>query len=63
MALLAAVGAGIYSSVPEACKAVIKPERVQEPIPENSEQYEKVYRLYVKLYPAMKENFRELAQL
>lgn len=63
VALLAAVGAGIYSSVPEACKAVIKPERVQEPIPENSEQYEKVYRLYVKLYPAMRENFRELAQL
>lgn len=63
VALLAAVGAGIYSSVPEACKAVIKPEKIQEPIAENSAKYEKVYALYKKLYPAMKANFDELASL
>ena len=63
VALLAAVGAGIYSSVPEACKAAIKPEKIQEPIAENSAKYEKVYALYKKLYPAMKANFDELASL
>jgi len=63
VALLAAVGAGLYSSVPEACNAVIKPERVQEPIGENSAKYEKVYELYKKLYPRFKASFEELAQL
>lgn len=63
VALLAAVGAGIYSSVPEACKAVIKPEKIQDPIAENTAAYEKVYSLYRKLYPAMKDCFKELAQL
>ena len=63
VALLAAVGTGIYSSVPEACKAVIKEDKIQKPIPENSEKYEKVYALYKKLYPAMKQTCEELAQL
>ena len=63
VALLAAVGAGIYKSVPEACRAVIKPEKIQEPIAENSAEYEKVYAMYRKLYPAMKQSFAELAQM
>lgn len=63
VALLAAVGAGIYSSVPEACRAVIKTDKVQEPIEDNSRQYEKVYEMYRKLYPAMKQCFAELSQL
>jgi len=62
-ALLAAVGAGLYKSVPEACKAVIEPERVQEPIPANTASYEKVYALYKKLYPAMKESYKALSEL
>ena len=63
VALLAAVGAGIYKSVPEACRAVIKPEKIQEPIAENTAEYEKVYAMYRKLYPAMKQSFAELAQM
>ncbi len=63
VALLAAVGAGIYSSVPEACRAVIKADKVQEPVEENTRQYEKVYEMYRKLYPAMKQCFNELAEL
>lgn len=63
VALLAAVGAGIYSSVPEACKAVILPDKVQNPIEENSREYERVYAVYRKLYPAMKSCFDELAAL
>ncbi|MDR0222701.1 MAG: xylulokinase [Oscillospiraceae bacterium] len=62
-ALLAAVGTGIYKSVPEACKAVVKPERVQEPIAENTGKYEKAYSLYKSLYPAVKDGYRALAEL
>lgn len=63
VALLAAVGAGLYSSVPEACRAVILPDKVQNPIEENIGRYEKVYALYRKLYPAMKGCFDELADI
>lgn len=63
VALLAAVGAGIYSSVPEACRAVIKPEKIQEPVEENTREYEKVYAMYRRLYPAMKQSFAELAEM
>ena len=63
VALLAAVGAGIYSSVPEACKAVILPDKIQEPVAENTAEYEKVYAVYKKLYPAMKSCFDDLAAL
>ena len=62
-ALLAAVGAGIYSSVPEACKAVVVSDKIQEPITANSGEYEEVYSVYKKLYPAMKTCFDELAAL
>ncbi len=63
VALLAAVGAGIYSSVPEACRAVIKTDKVQEPIESNTLEYNKVYEMYRKLYPAMKQCFAELSEM
>lgn len=63
VALLAAVGAGIYSSVPEACKAVIKVNKVQEPNEENVPEYEKYYKLYTEIYPALKDKFAKLSTL
>ncbi|NLZ46096.1 MAG: xylulokinase [Clostridiales bacterium] len=63
VALLASVGAGIYSSVPEACGAVIKTDKTQEPIAENVPEYEKFYNLYTEIYPALKAQFKKLAQL
>ncbi len=63
VALLAAVGAGIYSSVPEACRAVIKADKIQEPIEDNTRRYNKVYEMYRKLYPAMKQCFAELSEM
>jgi xylulokinase len=62
-ALLAAVGVGLYSSVAQACAAVIKPEQIQEPVDDNTDKYEKVYSLYKKLYPVLKGSFDELAKL
>ena len=63
VALLAGVGAGVYASVPEACDAVIKADRVQSPIPENTAKYAPYYQLYTALYPAMKASFAQLGNL
>ena len=62
-AILAAVGAKLYASVPEACGAIIKIDREQDPINENICKYERAYAMYRKLYPAMKDVFAELAEL
>ena len=63
VALLAAVGAGIYSSVPEACHAVVKTDKIQHPDAQRSAEYEKFYQLYVEIYPALKAQFAKLAAL
>lgn len=62
-AILAGVGAGLYPSVQEACERLVKVNPPQEPIGENVPKYEKLYRIYTGLYPALKDNFRQLAQL
>lgn len=63
VAILAGVGAGLYSSVPEACHAIIKTDKVQEPIPEDVPKYEEFYQLYTEIYPALKAEFKKLAAL
>ena len=63
VALLAAVGTGLYSSVPEACREVVKTDKIQEPIAENIKPYDDCYRLYTEIYPALKESFKKLAEL
>ncbi len=63
VALLAAVGAGLYSSVPEACKAVCAVDKVQNPVVENVPQYEEYYKLYTEIYPALKNAYKKLAVL
>ena len=63
VAILASVGAGIYSSVPEACREIVKTDKVQRPVAENVPEYEKYYRLYREIYPALKEQFARLAAL
>ena len=63
VAILAAVGTGIYKTVQEACKEVIKTNPAQNPIPENSAEYEKFYKIYTSLYPSLKENYAKLASL
>ncbi|MBQ2265516.1 MAG: xylulokinase [Oscillospiraceae bacterium] len=61
--ILAAVGAGMYKSVPEACDAIIHTANVQEPVAENVPEYEKYYQLYREIYLALKEQFQKLAVL
>ncbi|MDE5581371.1 MAG: xylulokinase [Treponemataceae bacterium] len=63
VAILAGAGTGVYSSVQDGCAAVIKTNRPQNPISQNSAEYEKFYNIYRALYPALKNNFSELAKL
>lgn len=63
VAILAAVGAGIYKSVPEACKILVKTNPPQEPIEANIKAYEAYYNIYRGLYPVLKDNFKALAQV
>jgi len=62
-AILAGVGVGLYPSVAEACKRIIKTNPAQEPIAENTRRYEQYYDLYCDLYPTMKDSFAKLAEL
>jgi len=63
VALLAAVGAGIYDSVVEACEQTICVTGRQQPIEENKHTYEDFYSLYTSLYPALKDKFSRVAQI
>ena len=63
VAILASVGAGLYPSVQEACRQMIKVNPAQDPIAENVPKYAKVYAIYQKLYTANRELFKELGGL
>ena len=63
VAILAGVGAGLYPSVEEACRAMIHVNAPQLPIAENQPKYAAVYEVYKQLYPANKELFKALAAL
>jgi xylulokinase len=63
VALLAAVGVGLYSTVAEACQQTLRVTETLHPIPEHSRQYEQFYRIYTSLYPALKDKFHEVAAL
>lgn len=60
VAVLAAVGAGIYDTVPEACKHMthIKKEQIS-PNAEHTGEYRKYQTIYTKLYADLKETFKQ----
>ncbi len=53
-ALLAMVGTGAFSSVQEACRATIVEVESLQPRPVESEQYQKLHRVFQAIYPALK---------
>lgn len=61
VALLAGVGTGIYSSVPEACDAVIKVKTRQAADFDMNTTYSKFYKIYSQLYNSLKQDFKDLA--
>ena len=63
VAILAGVGAGLYSSVQEACRRFVRINPAQEPSAESSREYERYYQLYRGLYPALRDSYKVLAEL
>ena len=62
-AILAGVGAGVYSSVPEAVEHLVIPEREVGPDSTGAQTYARSRSLYKKLYPSLKDRFAELTEL
>jgi len=62
-AILAGVGAGVYTSIAEASDSIISVERVVEPNPTWRDTYVELYTIYRGLYPALKESFDRLATM
>jgi xylulokinase len=63
VALLAAVGTGQYKDIREACKAGISVTRTIRPAAKAKRRYAELYGEYVRLYPALKEEFQRIAEL
>ena len=61
-AILAMVGCGLYHSVQAACDALVSVTDSVYPDPELQTKYEQRYRNFRKLYPALKDTFRELKE-
>jgi xylulokinase len=59
-ALLAGVGAGVWTDVLAACNACVKITGSTLPVSSQVDAYRKSYALYQELYPALKSNFGEM---
>ncbi|MGQ9729687.1 MAG: xylulokinase [Candidatus Zipacnadales bacterium] len=62
-ALLAGVGTGVWSTVPEACHAAIRVVETLEPHPDHVSFYNRGYLVYQSLYHLLKDSFDQLAEL
>ena len=62
-AILAAVGAGFYESVPAACERMVAVTGRTVPLRQNYELYKGFYEIYRELYPALAPAFRRLGEM
>ena len=63
VALLAQVGTGGFSSVPEACDATIRTVDSTSVDPKVKDFYDRAYRIYGKLYRDLRESFGQISEL
>ena len=63
VAILAGVASGVYSSVQEACGALVKESKSLMPDGANTAKYAGMYKLYTELYPALKNSYKALAKI
>jgi xylulokinase len=63
VALLAAVGAGVYDTVPQACQAVITTGPNLLPDQMAGKDYALLHKVYQNLYTALKPSFDDIARL
>ncbi len=63
VALLAGVGTGVYPSVADACRSVIKVASTTKSDPEAKKSYDGFYPVYQSLYQSLKGDFDAVAKL
>lgn len=63
VALLAAVGAGVYSNIQQACNAVIKETSVTPVQNKIKREYDKRFPIYQRLYQSLKRDFEDISNL
>jgi len=61
-ALLAGVGAGVWSTVDEACSDTIRIKETVEPQKESTARYDDMFSLYKQLYPALRQTSHALSR-
>ena len=59
-AMLAMVGTGAYKNVRECCDGLISVKETVKPDPEIAARYESQYQKYKKIYPCVKELYKDL---
>ncbi|MDD5017858.1 MAG: FGGY family carbohydrate kinase [Eubacteriales bacterium] len=52
-AIIGAYGVGLFSSIPDAVKEIIRVKKQYEPIPKNVRLYEELYDVYVSVYEGL----------
>jgi xylulokinase len=63
VALLAAVGAGEFKDIAEACDATVKTTGQTKPVASALKYYEKAFPEYQQLYRSLRPDFRTIAEL
>ncbi|HEX4414396.1 MAG TPA: xylulokinase [Lacipirellulaceae bacterium] len=63
VALLAAVGAGEFKDVPEACEATVKTTGQTKPAAAARKAYDRGFPVYQELYRSLREEFKKIAAL
>ncbi len=64
VAILAAVGSGIYPDVKTACEKMISADSsITNPDEESTKTYRKYHKMYTSLYSSLKDNYKELADM
>jgi xylulokinase len=61
--LLAAVGAGEYRDIQQACAAAVKVVRTVKPNSKTKRLYQKLHEQYDRLYPALADEFQRMSQI
>ncbi len=62
VALLAAVGAGHFKNITEACKATVKMADESRPVSKSRRYYDRAFPVFQGLYKALKKEFPKLAE-
>jgi xylulokinase len=62
VALLAAVGAGHYKNVTEACAATVKTAEESKPDSKTRKIYDRTFPIFQRLYSELRDEFPKLGQ-